>query len=145
MTLPPTNLLIHGDNQEVLDALRSTHRETIQLVYIDPPYNTGLAVRGDQQTKGYRDRQNSTDWLREMSARFEGLHELLKDSGSLMVQLDENEVDAAKLALDEIFGRNNFINRWSSCCYRFRPTRCYFNNFTLYSKLLFSKCWCYRY
>ena len=111
MTLPPTNLLIHGDNQEVLDALRSTHRETIQLVYIDPPYNTGLAVRGDQQTKGYRDRQSSEDWLREMSARFEGIHDLLKDSGSLMVQLDENEVDAAKLALDEIFGRNSFINR----------------------------------
>ena len=111
MRLPTTNLLIHGDNREVLEALQSTHRGTVQLVYIDPPYNTGLSIRGDQQTQGYRDRQNSEEWLQEMSLRFERLRDLLTDSGSLMVQLDENEVDAAKLALDTLFGRANFINR----------------------------------
>lgn len=111
MTLPETNLLIKGDNRAVLDALRSTHRGKIQLVYIDPPYNTGLAVRGDQQTKGYRDRQSSPEWLQDMSSRFASIRELLTDSGSLMVQLDDNEVDAAKLALDRIFGREHFINR----------------------------------
>ena len=111
MNLPDTNLLIHGDNRPVLEALCATHGEQIQLVYIDPPYNTGLAVRGDQQIQGYRDRQTSEEWLQDMSARFGLIRRLLTPSGSLMLQLDENEVDAAKLELDRIFGRDNFVNR----------------------------------
>lgn len=111
MTTLGQNSLIHGDNTLVLEGLLASCREGIQLVYLDPPYNTGASIRADQQTHGYRDRQDSNEWLQQMTQRFSLLRDLLSETGSLMVQLDENELDATKLELDRIFGKENFVNR----------------------------------
>ena len=111
MSLPKNNLLIHGNNLLVLESLTETFRNEIQLVYLDPPYNTGATVRGNQESGGYQDRQDSTEWLEAMTSRFRLLRDLLRETGSIMVQLDENELDATKLALDDVFGREHFLNR----------------------------------
>ena len=105
------NMLIEGDNLPVLQDLSRTIRGQIQCIYIDPPYNTGANTRANQQSAGYTDRFESGAWLSQMKVRLKAMHELLGEEGSLFVQLDDNEVDYMKIALDEIFGRENFVNR----------------------------------
>lgn len=105
------NMLIEGDNLPVLQSLKHSFDGRIQCIYIDPPYNTGTNTRANQQSSGYQDRFESGDWLQQMKVRLEAMHGLLAEEGSLFVQLDDNEVDYMKITLDEIFGRENFVNR----------------------------------
>lgn len=99
------NKLIFGDNLLALKALEQDHLEKIDCVYIDPPFNTGEAF------ENYDDGIEHSLWLNLMYERFKILHKLLKGSGSLFVHLNDDELDYCKVILDEVFGRNNFVNR----------------------------------
>ena len=101
------NLLIHGDNLLALKALEADYAGKVKCVYIDPPFNTGAAF------DHYEDGLEHSTWLNLMAQRFEILRRLLSSDGALFVHLDDNELDYCKVILDEVFGRENFINRIS--------------------------------
>lgn len=98
------NLIIKGNNLLAISSLLKNYEGKIKLIYIDPPYNTG----GDGFK--YNDRFNHSTWLLFMKNRLEIAKKLLSDDGSIFIQLDHNEVHYAKVLMDEIFGRENFIN-----------------------------------
>lgn len=99
---PSSNLLIEGENIFALKALLPHHAGKVDLVYIDPPFNTG----GD--FKAYRDSFDHPVWLSMMEERLRLCRELLAETGSLYLHLDPNEAHYAKVLLDEIFGRERF-------------------------------------
>lgn len=105
------NILIEGDNFHALEVLNYTHHELIDLIYIDPPYNTG---NNDFQ---YNDKYIDIDdgyrhskWLNFMHKRLKVARNLLKDSGIIFISIDDNELFQLKLLCDKIFGENNYIN-----------------------------------
>jgi adenine-specific DNA-methyltransferase len=97
------NMLIQGDNLEALKALIPLYAGKVKCIYIDPPYNTKSAF------EHYDDNLEHSQWLSMIYPRLELLRELLSEEGSIWVNLDDNESHYAKVILDEIFGRNNFI------------------------------------
>ncbi|WP_047866597.1 site-specific DNA-methyltransferase [Rubrobacter aplysinae] len=120
----PGNMIVHGDNLEGLKALLPYYRNQVKLVFIDPPYNTG------NEDWVYNDRMNAPKmkqwlgkvvggegedlsrhdkWLCMMYPRLQLLRELLSEDGSIWVTMDDNEAHYAKVLMDEIFGRDNFI------------------------------------
>lgn len=111
------NFLLEGDNLQSLILLEKTHKRGIDLIYIDPPYNTG---KGDFK---YNDTfVNSDDgfkhskWLSFMNRRLRIAHKLLKKTGVIFISIDDNEQAQLKLLCDEIFGPSNFIGNiiWQS-------------------------------
>ena len=105
------NMLIHGDNLLALKALEQQYSNSIKCIYIDPPFNTGARIDADGKEIGYDDGVEHSIWLNMMYERFDILYNLLSPDGALFVHLDDNEADYCKVLLDEIFGRNNFMNR----------------------------------
>ena len=99
------NMLIHGDNLLALKALEQEFTGKIKCIYIDPPFNTGAAF------ENYDDGVQHSTWLDLMNRRLTILNKLLHNEGSIFVHLDDNELDYCKVLLDNIFKRNNFINR----------------------------------
>lgn len=99
------NLLVQGDNLEALKALLPFHAGQVQCIYIDPPFNTGQAF------PDYDDNLEHSIWLGMMHPRLELLHQFLAPHGSLFLHLDDNEIDYARVAIDEIFGRRNFVSK----------------------------------
>lgn len=97
------NMLIHGDNLLALKALESKYAGQVKCIYIDPPYNTGNAF------DKYDDNIEHSIWLNLMDCRFRLLYSLLRKDGFMFVNLDEQEHAYAKILLDGIFGRQNFI------------------------------------
>ena len=117
------NLIIHGDNLHALKSLLPRYAGKVDLVFIDPPYNTG------NENWSYNDNVNSPimrewlksnpvnsedmlkhdKWLCMMWPRLVLLRELLSERGSLWMTLDDNEVHRARLIIDEIFGEDAFI------------------------------------
>jgi len=101
------NMLIHADNLLALKALEQSFSEKIKCIYIDPPYNTGQAF------EHYEDGLEHSIWLNLMKSRLFYLRKLLRKDGTIFVQLDDNEVSYCRVLMDEIFGRNNFVNQIS--------------------------------
>jgi len=125
------NLLIEGDNLEVLKLLQKSYAGKVKLIYIDPPYNTGkdfvypddyrdniknyLELTG--QVEGGRKISSNTeasgrfhtDWLNMMYPRLTMAQHLLRDDGVLFVTVDDNEVHNLRCSLNEIFGEENFV------------------------------------
>jgi len=97
------NELIFGDNLLALKALEQEFGGRIKCVYIDPPYNTGTAFAQ------YDDGLEHSLWLSLMRDRLEILRRLLRNDGSLWINIDDNEAHYLKVICDEIFGRPNFI------------------------------------
>ena len=97
------NILIQGDNLLALKALEQEYAGKVKCIYIDPPYNTGNAF------EHYDDGLEHSIWLSLMRDRLEILYALLHDSGSLWINIDDNESHYLKVLCDEIFGRNNFV------------------------------------
>ena len=97
------NELIFGDNLLALKALEQKFAGRIKCVYIDPPYNTGTAFAQ------YDDGLEHSLWLSLMRDRLEILSRLLRDDGSLWINIDDNEAHYLKVICDEVFGRPNFI------------------------------------
>ncbi len=98
------NMLIHGDNLLALKALEQQFAGQVKCIYIDPPYNTGAAF------EHYDDNLEHSIWLGLMKARLEILKNLLAPEGGICVQIDAIEMAYLKVLMDEIFGRNNFVN-----------------------------------
>ena len=96
------NILIKGDNLLALKALLSDYENTIKLIYIDPPFNTGTAF------EFYDDGLEHSIWLTMMRDRLKLLNKLLSSEGSIFVHIDFNELSYLQVLLDEIFGRKNF-------------------------------------
>ena len=112
----PNHILIEGDNLEALTALAYTHEGKIDVIYIDPPYNTGNKdfVYNDSfvdKEDGYR----HSKWLSFMNKRLQIAKSLLS-SGVIFISIDDNEQAQLKLLCDEIFGGDNFITNiiWQS-------------------------------
>lgn len=104
------NFLLEGDNLHSLRLLSKTHRNLIDFIYIDPPYNTGnndftYADRIVGRDDGFR----HSKWLSFLSSRLTTAHSLLSPSGIIFISIDDNEQAPLKLLCDEIFGEDNFI------------------------------------
>lgn len=97
------NQLIFGDNLLALKALEQEFAGKVKCIYIDPPYNTGSAFRD------YDDGVEHSLWLSLMRDRLKLLRLLLANEGSIWMQLDDNEAHYAKVLMDEVFGRPNFV------------------------------------
>jgi adenine-specific DNA-methyltransferase len=98
------NMIIHGDNLLALKALENRFAGQVKCIYIDPPYNTGEAF--DE----YDDNVEHSVWLQLMRDRFKLLWQLLSEDGVIFVQLNDDEMNYCKVLMDEVCGRNNFIN-----------------------------------
>lgn len=96
------NFIIKGNNLQAISSLMKNYVGRINLIYIDPPFNTG------SDSFNYNDRFNHSTWLTFMKNRLEISHKLLAKDGSIYVHLDFNEVHYCKVMMDEIFGKENF-------------------------------------
>jgi adenine-specific DNA-methyltransferase len=126
------NLMIEGDNLEVLKLLQKSYSGEVKLIYIDPPYNTGkdfvypddfrdsiknyLAITGQIDGEGKKSSSNTessgrfhTDWLNMMFPRLKLGKDLLKRGGAIFVSCDEAEHPRVRIVLDEVFGQENFV------------------------------------
>ena len=131
--------LIIGENYDVLKNLLLTHRNQIDIIYIDPPYNTEAAhsegntrttqkgdykshfesnesvkaveekIKNTRSKLNYRDKFSRTGWLNIMKERLELAKNLLTNVGVIFVSIDDSEQAYLKVLMDEIFGENNFI------------------------------------
>jgi adenine-specific DNA-methyltransferase len=106
----PTHLIIEGDNYHSLSTLNYTHAGEIDIIYIDPPYNTGSDdfIYNDR----YVDKEDAfrhSKWLSFISKRLELARSLLSESGLLFISIDDNEQAHLKLLCNQIFGEDNFV------------------------------------
>src|SRR5690554_6303580 len=127
------NLLLKGDNLEVLKHLTNAYYEKIKMIYIDPPYNTGgdgfvyqddrkFSVEELQDLAGIdkeraqrildftQSKSNShSAWLTFMYPRLYIAKQLLREDGAIVISIDDNEVSQLRLMMDEIYGEENFV------------------------------------
>ena len=129
------NLLLKGDNLEVLKHLTNAYYEKIKMIYIDPPYNTGKDAFVYQDDRKFtvdelkdlagidkeraqrildftQSKSNShSAWLTFMYPRLYITKQLLKEDGVIFISIDDNEIAQLKLMMDEVFGEENFIGQ----------------------------------
>ena len=125
------NIIIEGDNLEVLKLLQSNYSNKIKMIYIDPPYNTGSdfvypdnfstplenyfeqtgqTENGETtQSNKSKDGRKHTQWLNMIFPRLMLSRTLLKEDGVIFISIDDNEYDNLKKISDEVFGEENFI------------------------------------
>jgi len=116
------NMVIKGDNLLALKSLLPYYANSIKMIYIDPPYNTGntswvyndnmdspLIKKWLEKTVNAEDLSRSDKWLCMMYPRLKLLRELLKDDGVIFISIDDAEVAHLRMICDEIFGKDNFI------------------------------------
>ena len=126
------NLMIEGDNLEVLKLLQKSYAGKVKLIYIDPPYNTGkdfiypdnykdgiknyLQITGQADENGHKLSTNTeslgrfhTNWLNMMYPRLKAARNLLRNDGVIFVSVDENENTHLRAMCDEIFGQECFV------------------------------------
>mgnify|MGYP000022112236 CR=1 FL=1 len=105
----PNHILIEGDNLEALTTLSYTHEGKIDVIYIDPPYNTGRDfIYNDSFVEITNDFKHSK-WLSFMSKRLRIAKFLLKNTGVIFISIDDNEQAQLKLLCDEVFTGSNFV------------------------------------
>lgn len=126
------NLMIEGDNLEVLKLLQKSYSGKVKLIYIDPPYNTGkdfvypdnfqdnvqnyleLTGQTDGNVKLSTNTETSgryhTDWLNMMYPRLKLARNLLCDDGVVFISIDDSEIENLKVICNDIFGEDNFIS-----------------------------------
>lgn len=111
------NFLIEGDNLAALKLLEKTHRGKIDLIYIDPPYNTGNKdfVYNDQYVDT-NDTFRHSKWLSFMQKRLEIAKRLMTSSAIMFISIDDNEQAPLKMLCDDIWGPGNFVGTiaWES-------------------------------
>ena len=130
------NIYIEGDNLEVLKLLRQNYYNSIKMIYIDPPYNTGndfvyndtfkMDKEESDKAEGIisenneklQKNQKSTNryhanWLNMMYPRLKLARDLLTDDGVIFISIDDNEQANLKRLCDEIFGEENFVGQWN--------------------------------
>jgi 16S rRNA G966 N2-methylase RsmD len=120
----PTHILIEGDNYHSLTCLNYTHKGKIDLIYIDPPYNTGsdgFRYKDKRVLDKYPDGTEvpkdhplrHSYWLSFMSKRLELAHNLLKDDGVIFISINEEEYASLKLLCDRIFQESNYLTTFT--------------------------------
>lgn len=110
------NFVIEGDNLASLQLLEKTHKGKIDLIYIDPPYNTmstGFTYSDTLVDNG--DDYRHSKWTSFMKHRLERARTLLSPTGCIFISIDDNEFAALKLVCDEVFGWQNFV---TSCMWQ---------------------------
>jgi adenine-specific DNA-methyltransferase len=102
----PWNAFVAGDN---LDVLRTLDPASVDLIYIDPPYNTGngFAYHDDIRGEGGGDRHQA--WVAMMRPRLEAAREVLAPTGAIFVSIDDNEAAYLRLLMDEVYGAGNLL------------------------------------
>lgn len=107
------NFLLEGDNLHSLHLLQKTHAGKIDVIYIDPPYNTGNKdfIYNDKIVDK-NDTFSHSKWLSFMNKRLEIAKDLLSESGVIFISIDDNEQAQLKLLCDEIFGEKNFLTQF---------------------------------
>lgn len=104
------NFLLEGDNLHSLHLLEKTHRGKVDVIYIDPPYNTGHKdFVYDDYYVDKMDGYSHSKWISFMEKRLRIACELLKSSGTIFISIDDNEQANLKLLCDEIFGEQNML------------------------------------
>lgn len=104
------NFLLEGDNLAALKLLEKTHRGNIDLIFIDPPYNTRNGDFGyDDSRVDLTDTFRHSKWISFMSERLLVARRLLKNDGVIFIAIDDNEQAALKLLCDQLFGEENFL------------------------------------
>lgn len=106
------NLLIEGDNYHSLLALQKTHLGKVDVIYIDPPYNTGNEFVYNDKIVDKEDSFRHSKWLSFMSKRLKLAKSLLSEDGVIFVSIDDNEQAQLKLLMDDIFGEQNFLTQF---------------------------------
>lgn len=107
------NFLLEGDNLHSLKLLQRTHKEKIDIIYIDPPYNTkNKDFIYDDNMIGEDDGYRHSKWLSFMQRRLEIAKDLLTDDGVIFISIDEYEYAQLKLLCDNIFGEQNYIENF---------------------------------
>ena len=107
----PVNILIEGDNYHALSVLNYTHKGKVDVIYIDPPYNTGNGdgFRYNDKLVDKEDGYRHSKWLSFMEKRLRLARNLLRNTGIIFISIDENEFAQLKLLCDEILGENNLV------------------------------------
>lgn len=109
----PQNIIIEWDNYHSLSALSYTHKGKIDVIYIDPPYNTWN--KDFIYNDSFVDKEDSyrhSKWLSFMSKRLKLAKDLLADDGVIFISIDDNEFSQLKLLCDEIFWEQNFLENF---------------------------------
>jgi adenine-specific DNA-methyltransferase len=137
------NLMIEGDNLEVLKLLQKSYAGKVKLIYIDPPYNTGkdfvypdnfqdnirnyLELTGQVGEGGQKLTSNTessgrfhTDWLNMMYPRLKLARNLLKEDGAVFVSIADDEIHNLRTLLNDVFGEENFV---ATCVWQKRYSR----------------------
>ncbi|MCM1232798.1 MAG: site-specific DNA-methyltransferase [Ruminococcus flavefaciens] len=97
------NLLIHGENLQVLKKIYGTYKKSIKCIYIDPPYNTC------NEFEYFEDSLSHDDWLAMMKPRLELLWKFLCDEGTIWISIDDEECHYLKVLCDSLWGRDKFL------------------------------------
>lgn len=107
----PWHIVINGENFHALQALRSTHHEQVDLIYIDPPYNTGNDgwIYNDRYVD-QNDRAKSSKWLSFLERRLLIAKDLLKPTGVVIAAIGDGEHHRLRMLLDQVFGDANFVS-----------------------------------
>ncbi|CAN5128453.1 hypothetical protein BH09MYX1_BH09MYX1_50780 [soil metagenome] len=100
----PRGTLVHGDNAIVLADRAEALRGSLRLVYLDPPYNTGRTFAE------YHDDVDPEVWGQRLEALARLVHPMLREDGALVAEIDDTELGALIVVLDQVFGRANRIS-----------------------------------
>lgn len=112
------NILMIGENYDALKVLKTVYNKSIDIIYIDPPYNTdAMKEDGNQSSKDgtntnkfvYKDKFGRGGWLNMMKQRLELSYDILSDEGIIFVSIDDYEHAYLKILMDDVFGLDNFI------------------------------------
>lgn len=121
------NIYVEGDNLEVLKALSKTYHNSVKMIYIDPPYNTGkdfvykdnfhdnlnnyIEISNQKlKTNPESSGRYHTDWLNMMLPRLKIAREMLSDDGLIFISIDENELFNLEKLCESVFGESNFVS-----------------------------------
>ena len=104
------NILICGDNFHSLSVLNYTHKESVDVIYIDPPYNTGHEdFMYNDKFVDIEDGYRHSKWINFIQKRLKLAKGILRDEGIIFISIDDNEFAQLKLLCDKIFGENNMV------------------------------------
>lgn len=107
----PWHTVINGENYHVLQALRATHFEKVDVIYIDPPYNTGGKTSWlyNDRFVDNADRAKSSKWLSFMERRLRIARDILKPSGAILVSIGDDEQHRLRMLMDQVFEPENCV------------------------------------